>query len=285
MTTFDIVLVLVIAGAFVIGFLWGVIRSLLMLAAWLAVFLLSALLSVPAGDYLAGQWSAYDTHWNHMAAFAILYFAGIVLAAILIWVGIKGAQGLSKYRLLDDVVSGAIMAIVALLGIAGLIVILATAAIFSILHMPNWPVVALTFCAGLVWAWAFYHRPSILLVGLSHAVLGALTQVVLGLSTVYKFLVGPVERNAWCAFFFLVFQHNFSEESTSGLVLTVLQAPLIYLFVCVSIDRAARFLVGLGRQHLGEAHGVLHAHAAVAEGPHVLLEELARGRVVHVDVM
>lgn len=127
MTTFDIVLVLVIAGAFVLGFLWGVIRSLLMLAGWLAVFLLSALLSVPAGDYLTGQWSAYDTHWNHMAAFAILYFAGLVLAAILIWIGVKGAQGLSRYRLLDDVVSGAIMAVVAVLGIAGLIVILATA--------------------------------------------------------------------------------------------------------------------------------------------------------------
>ncbi len=127
MTTFDIVLVLVIAGAFVVGFLWGVIRSLLMLAGWFAVFLLSALLSVPVGDYLNGQWSAYDTHWNHMAAFAILYFAGLVLAAILCWIGIKGAQGLSKYRLLDDIVSGTIMAIVAILSISGLIVLLATA--------------------------------------------------------------------------------------------------------------------------------------------------------------
>ena len=80
MTTFDIVLVLVIAGAFVVGFLWGVIRSLLMLAGWFVVFLLAALLSVPVGDYLNGQWTAYDAHWNHMAAFAILYFAGIVLA-------------------------------------------------------------------------------------------------------------------------------------------------------------------------------------------------------------
>ncbi len=127
MTTFDIVLVLVIAGAFIIGFLWGVIRSLLMLAGWFAVFLLAALLSVPVGDYLNGQWTAYDTHWNHMAAFAILYFAGIVLAGILCWIGIKGAQGLSKYRLLDDIVSGTIMAIVAILSISGLIVLLATA--------------------------------------------------------------------------------------------------------------------------------------------------------------
>ncbi len=127
MTTFDIVLVLIIAVAFVVGFLWGAIRSLLMVAGWFAVFLLAALLSVPVGDYLTTQWSAYDTHWNHMAAFAILYFAGLVLAAVLIWLGVKGAQGLSRYRLLDDVVSGTIMAIVAVLGIAGLIVLLATA--------------------------------------------------------------------------------------------------------------------------------------------------------------
>lgn len=127
MTTFDILLVLIIAGAFVVGFLWGAVRSLLMLAAWFAVFLLAALLSVPVGDYLTTQWSAYDTHWNHMAAFAILYFAGLVLAVTLIWVGVKGAQGLSRYRLLDDVVSGAIMAVVAVLGIAGVIVLLATA--------------------------------------------------------------------------------------------------------------------------------------------------------------
>lgn len=62
-------------------------------------------------------------------------------------------------------------------------VILATAGAFAALHMPNWPVVALTFSAGIGWAWAFYRHPSTLLVGVSHAVLGALTQVVLGLST------------------------------------------------------------------------------------------------------
>lgn len=60
---------------------------------------------------------------------------------------------------------------------------LLTALIFCSLHLPNWPLVGLTFAAGLVWAWAFYRHPSILLVGISHAVLGATTQVILGLST------------------------------------------------------------------------------------------------------
>ena len=69
MTSVDIVLVLIIAGAFVLGFLWGVIRSLLMLAAWFVVFVLSAILSVPVGDYLSNQWNTYSADWDHMAAF------------------------------------------------------------------------------------------------------------------------------------------------------------------------------------------------------------------------
>ncbi len=127
MTGVDIVLVLIIAGAFIVGFLWGVIRSLLMLAAWFVVFVLSALLSLPAGDYLTRQWSSYDTAWDHMAAFGILYIGGLIIAMILAWIGIRGPQGVSKYRLLDDIGSGAIMAFVAVLSIAGLIVVLGTA--------------------------------------------------------------------------------------------------------------------------------------------------------------
>ncbi len=141
MTSIDIVLVLIIAGAFIVGFLWGVIRSLLMFVSWFVVFVLSALLSVPVGDYLTTQWSNYDTHWDHMAAFAILYFAGLVLSAILLWIGIKGAQGLSRYRLLDDVVGGAFMAATAVLGIAGVIVILGSAyrgALGTTVIGPDW---------------------------------------------------------------------------------------------------------------------------------------------------
>jgi hypothetical protein len=127
MTSVDIVLVLIIAGAFLVGFLWGVIRSLLMLAGWFVVFVLSAILSVPVGDYLTNQWTAYSADWDHMAAFGILYVGGLIAAVVLAWVGVKGAQGVTKYRLLDDIGSGALMAFVAVLGIAGFIVVLSTA--------------------------------------------------------------------------------------------------------------------------------------------------------------
>jgi hypothetical protein len=127
MTGVDIVLVLIIAGAFILGFVWGVIRSLVMLAAWFVVFVLAAILSQPVGDYLTRQWSSYDAAWNHMAGFAILYFLGLTVSLILAWVGIRGPQGVTKYRLLDDIGSGALMAFVAVLSIAGWIVVLGTA--------------------------------------------------------------------------------------------------------------------------------------------------------------
>jgi hypothetical protein len=127
MTSVDIVLVLIIAGAFLVGFLWGIIRSLLMLAAWFVVFVLSAILSVPVGDYLTNQWTSYGADWNHMAAFGILYVLGLIISMVLAWIGIRGPQGVTKYRLLDDIGSGALMAFVAVLGIAGFMVVLGSA--------------------------------------------------------------------------------------------------------------------------------------------------------------
>ncbi|MBX3029228.1 MAG: CvpA family protein [Chloroflexi bacterium] len=127
MTSVDIVLVLIIAAAFLVGFLWGIIRSLLMVAGWFVVFVIAAILSVPVGDYLTSQWTSYGPEWNHMAAFAILYVGLLILSMILCWMGVKGAQGLSKYPLLDDVASGTFMALVAVLGITGVIVVLASA--------------------------------------------------------------------------------------------------------------------------------------------------------------
>lgn len=54
-----------------------------------------------------------------------------------------------------------------------------TAAIFSIFHLPNAPLMGITFLGGLIWAWIFYEKPNLLLLGVSHAIIGTiLTQVV-----------------------------------------------------------------------------------------------------------
>lgn len=55
-----------------------------------------------------------------------------------------------------------------------LLVALVTAGIFAVFHLPNLPLMGVVFATGLCWAWIFYQRPNVLLLGLSHAVLGTI---------------------------------------------------------------------------------------------------------------
>lgn len=58
-----------------------------------------------------------------------------------------------------------------------------TAGLFALAHAPNWPLTGLALVSGLVWSWLFYARPNVLLLGVSHAVLGTITYSILGLYT------------------------------------------------------------------------------------------------------
>jgi hypothetical protein len=125
-TSGDVVLLLIIGASFLLGFLWGVVRSLLMLAAWFVVFIVSAYLSEPVGNYLSGQWNNLEHGYVHMVAFGLLYGAGLIVAVILVWQGTRGSQGLTRFAFLDDLVGGLVLAGVAVLGIAGVMVVLGT---------------------------------------------------------------------------------------------------------------------------------------------------------------
>lgn len=56
---------------------------------------------------------------------------------------------------------------------AGAAVLLA-AALFAASHAPDWPVAALTLPAGVVWAWLYRRQPNLWVLGVAHALLGAL---------------------------------------------------------------------------------------------------------------
>lgn len=49
--------------------------------------------------------------------------------------------------------------------------ILATAAIFSLTHLPNLMLMVLTLLGGLLWSWVYERAPNLLALGLSHAVI------------------------------------------------------------------------------------------------------------------
>jgi membrane protease YdiL (CAAX protease family) len=70
-------------------------------------------------------------------------------------------------------------------------VIFIVALIFSLYHIPNPELMAITFAAGLVWAWIFYRRPNIFLMGLSHAILGTVLHQVVKM----HMRIGPFYNN------------------------------------------------------------------------------------------
>lgn len=72
-----------------------------------------------------------------------------------------------------------------------LTVVVLTSVIFSLVHTPNVPLMICTLFTGLIWAWVFYQQPNILLLGLSHAVLGTILHRVVQM----HMRVGPFYDN------------------------------------------------------------------------------------------
>jgi len=72
--------------------------------------------------------------------------------------------------------------------------ILFSATIFSAIHIPNPPLVILTFLAGLLWAWAYHRYPNIFTVALCHGITGSICSCFLLMYST----VGPfADINRW----------------------------------------------------------------------------------------
>ncbi len=125
MTNADVILLLVIAGAFLVGFFWGVVRGLLALAACCVVFVLAAQLSVPVGDYFAGQWTNLGTGYVHTMAFLFGFAVLFTVALVLIHFGTH-AGDVSRFPLLDDILGGLLAVAIAILTVAFVTMILQT---------------------------------------------------------------------------------------------------------------------------------------------------------------
>jgi uncharacterized membrane protein required for colicin V production len=124
--TTDIFLLVIIVSTLVVGFFWGAVRSILLLGAWLAAFLAGAYLKLQLGVWLARQWTEFPPQFNEMAAFGIVYLTILLAAPVLVFLGVRGEQRVSRYQALDDLAGAGIALLVAILGIGGLIVVLST---------------------------------------------------------------------------------------------------------------------------------------------------------------
>src|SRR5436190_9553061 len=90
----DIVLLLVLVGAFIVGFVWGTARSLLFLGGGALVFLIATHARAPLSGYLARQWSGLSPIYSDMIGLLIVYGLGLLVLTGLVWFGARNT-GLS----------------------------------------------------------------------------------------------------------------------------------------------------------------------------------------------
>jgi len=124
--TTDIFLLVIIVSTLVVGFFWGAARSLLLVAAWLLAFLAGAYLKLELGAYLAKQWDNFPAAYSEMAAFGLIYMGLLLAAPVFIVVVTRGNQHVTRSQVLDDLVGAVFAVFVAVLGIAGVLIVLAT---------------------------------------------------------------------------------------------------------------------------------------------------------------
>jgi hypothetical protein len=120
----DIYLLVIIISCLVVGFFWGAARSIMLLGAWFLAFVSGAYLKIELGSYLASRWLNYTPAFADMAAFGIIFVGILLMAPILIVASTSGDQRVSRIQALDDLVGAFFFMFVAILGIAGVIIVL-----------------------------------------------------------------------------------------------------------------------------------------------------------------
>jgi uncharacterized membrane protein required for colicin V production len=127
LTPADLALLLIFAGAFILGFFQGGTRGLLGLLAWLFAFVIGVTVWQPLGDWLSGSWTMYSLVYTQMLAFLIGFIVSLVVGAILIVTFTKRAPLLPRWPLADEVLGGLLFVFLALLITGAILLALDTA--------------------------------------------------------------------------------------------------------------------------------------------------------------
>ena len=106
LTPFDIVVVLALAGMFIVGYAQGVVRRLLGIAAILFAIVLGSYLRAPLGAYLADQWRSISDDYSFMVAFGAAFAATAIALSIGIQITYRPAPLFQKYPVLDEILGG-----------------------------------------------------------------------------------------------------------------------------------------------------------------------------------
>lgn len=119
---FDLLIVLLCFGMFVLGFIQGTIRRLLGLASMLFSFLFAANLRGPLGGYLADNWNQFPNEYAVMLGFGIVFVAATIAFTLVIQ-GFYHKQALFKKATAADEIIGGVLGVVQALLLVGCVII------------------------------------------------------------------------------------------------------------------------------------------------------------------
>jgi membrane protein required for colicin V production len=124
---FDLLIILILFGMFILGFVQGTVRRLLGLASILFSFLLAANLREPLGNFLAANWTQFDPPYAVMVGFGTMFVAASLAFTLVIQGFYKKTPLSEKYLLADEILGGVLGVVQGLVILGAMIIILDSA--------------------------------------------------------------------------------------------------------------------------------------------------------------
>lgn len=124
---FDLLIILILFGMFILGFVQGTVRRLLGLASILFSFILAANLREPLGNFLAANWTQFDPQYAVMVGFGTMFVAASLAFTLVIQGFYKKTPLSEKYLLADEILGGVLGVVQGLVILGAMIIILDSA--------------------------------------------------------------------------------------------------------------------------------------------------------------
>ncbi len=121
---FDLLVLLILAALFILGYIQGTIRRLLGIASLLFSFLLAANLRGPLGDFLVANWTQFPPEYSRMVGFGTLFVAASLAFSLVIQAFYRRVPLFDKYTVVDELLGGLLGILQGVILLGAMIVIL-----------------------------------------------------------------------------------------------------------------------------------------------------------------
>lgn len=103
---FDLLVLLLLIAAFIVGYLQGTVRRLLGIASILFSLVLAAQIRGPFGDFLIGNWTQFPPAYSRMLGFGVVFVVASIAFTIVIQNFYERSPILPRHRLVDPILGG-----------------------------------------------------------------------------------------------------------------------------------------------------------------------------------